>query len=94
MGEKEGKTRPDAPSPATVSIALAYANLSATFSGANATPVLRFSRFFFFLPLADKEESGDEEEGDNGNVIFQTANTCFRAPQMHHCFFMSSVIKN
>lgn len=49
---------------------------------------------FLLIPFADKEESGDEEEADNGNVIFQTANTCFKAPQMHHCFFVSFVIKN
>lgn len=36
----------------------------------------RFWLMFLFLPLADKEGPGEEEEAHNGNVIFQTANTC------------------
>lgn len=36
----------------------------------------RFWLTFLFIPLADKEGPGDEEEADNGNVIFQTTNTC------------------
>lgn len=33
-----------------------------------------------FVLFADKEEPGDDEEGDSGNIIFQTANTCSGAP--------------
>lgn len=29
-----------------------------------------------FLPFSDKEETGDEDEGDNGNVALRTINTC------------------
>lgn len=36
----------------------------------------RFWLTFLFIPLADEEGPGDEEEAENGNVIFQTANTC------------------
>lgn len=28
------------------------------------------------LPFSDKEETGDEDEGDNGNVALWTINTC------------------
>lgn len=31
---------------------------------------------FFFAPFSGKEETGDEEEADNGNVALRTINTC------------------
>lgn len=29
-----------------------------------------------FIPFSDKEETGDEDDGDNGNVALWAINTC------------------
>lgn len=44
-------------------------------------------------PFSGKEETGDEEEADNGNVALRTINM-FWAPRLYQCFSMSFVIKN
>lgn len=46
------------------------------------------------LPFADKEETGDEDEADDGNVAPQTINTFFRAFRLLQSFLMSFVFKN
>lgn len=43
--------------------------------------------------FSGKEETGDEEEADNGNVALWTINTCSQ-PVCSGCLLMSFVIKN